>query len=32
MNCLFVGFVQVFYVFVINRFKWEVINMKILIE
>lgn len=32
MNCLLVGPVQVLYVFVINRFKWEVINMKTLIE
>lgn len=32
MNCLLVGPVQVLYVFVINRFKWEVINMKTPIE
>lgn len=32
MSCLLVGPVQVLYVFVINRFKWEVINMKTLIE
>lgn len=32
MNCLLVGPVQVLNVFVINRFKWEVINMKTLNE
>lgn len=31
-NCLLVGPVQVLNVFVINRFKWEVINMKTPIE
>lgn len=31
-NCLLVGPVQVLYVFVINSFKWEVINMKTPIE
>lgn len=32
MNCLLVGPVQVLNVFVINRFKWEVIDMKTLNE